>query len=189
MRITFCGAAQTVTGSQHLIEVNGQRVLLDCGLYQGRRDEARKRNSHFHYDPHSLDCVILSHAHMDHAGNLPTLVRGGFRGPIYCTAATADVTAVMLKDSAKIQQEDAEFLNKHKRRRGEPFIEPLYDLEDAERTSQQLQTQKYFQSFQPLRGLNVTFWDAGHVLGSAIVQLDIEHDETTSGPRRLVFTG
>jgi metallo-beta-lactamase family protein len=189
MRITFCGAAQTVTGSQHLVEANGHRVLLDCGLYQGRRDEARKRNTYFPYDPKRLDCVILSHAHMDHAGNLPTLVRAGFRGPIHCTAATADVTAIMLKDSAKIQQEDAQFLNKHKRRRGEPPIQPLYDLEDAERTVRQFSPQKYFIPFQPLRGLDVTFWDAGHVLGSAIVQLDFAYDEATRGPRRLVFTG
>src|SRR5262245_15394559 len=138
MKITVCGAAQTVTGSQHLVELNGRRILLDCGLYQGSRDEARKRNGHFHYDPKQLDCVILSPAHMDHAGNLPTLVRAGFRSPIYCTAATHDVTAVMLLDSAKIQQEDVEFLNKHKRRRGEPVVEPLYDLEDAERTNRQL---------------------------------------------------
>src|SRR5262245_26472349 len=189
MKITFCGAAQTVTGSQHLIEVNGRRILLDCGLYQGRRDEARKRNSHIIHDPKQLDCVILSHAHMDHAGNLPTLVRAGFRGPIYCTAATRDVTAVMLMDSAKIQQEDAEFLNKHKRRRGEPITEPLYDLEDAERTARQLNSQKYFEPFEPVRGVHVTFWDAGHVLGSAIVQLDVESDEKTGGPRRVVFTG
>jgi metallo-beta-lactamase family protein len=188
MKITFCGAAQTVTGSQHLVEVNGHRILLDCGLYQGRRDEARKRNSYFPYDPKRLDCVILSHAHMDHAGNLPTLVRAGFRGPIYCTTATADVTAVMLKDSAKIQQEDVEFLNKHKRRRGEPSIQPLYELEDAERTNQQLKGRKYFEPFQPLRGIGVTFWDAGHVLGSAIVQLDIDQGRGNS-PRRLVFTG
>jgi metallo-beta-lactamase family protein len=127
---------------------------------------------------------------MDHAGNLPTLVRAGFRGPIYCTAATADVTAVMLLDSAKIQQEDAEFLNKHKRRRGEPFTEPLYGVEDAERTAKQLRSEKYFSQFEPVRGVHVTFWDAGHVLGSAIVQLDIEADQSAGGvQRRLVFTG
>jgi metallo-beta-lactamase family protein len=192
MKITFCGAAQTVTGSQHLIEVNGRRILLDCGLYQGRRDDARKRNSHIHYDPKQLDCVILSHAHMDHAGNLPTLVRAGFRGPIYCTAATADITAVMLMDSAKIQHEDAEFLNKHKRRRGEPLIEPLYDLEDADRSAKLVTAKKYFEPFEPVRDVHVTFWDAGHLLGSAIVQLDVQADrlaDGASGPRRLVFTG
>src|SRR5262245_20159826 len=189
MKITFCGAAQTVTGTQHLIEISGRRILLDCGLYQGRRDEARKRNRHFEYDPTKLDCVLLSHAHMDHAGNLPTLVRAGYRGPIYCTAATRDITNVMLRDSAKIQQEDAEFLNKHKRRRGEPVVEPLYDMEDADRTANQLSARKYFEPFQPVRGVQVTFWDAGHVLGSAIVQLDIDRDETTQTARRLVFTG
>jgi metallo-beta-lactamase family protein len=189
MKITFCGAAQTVTGSQHLVEINGHRILLDCGLFQGHRAEARKRNTHFHYDPKQLDCVILSHAHTDHAGNLPTLVRAGFRGPIYCTAATADISTVMLKDSAKIQEEDAAFLNKHKRRRGEPTIEPLYDMEDADRTAEQFRKQKYFEPFEPLRGISVRFWDAGHVLGSAIVQIDVAGAPGAAGARRLVFTG
>ncbi len=189
MKITFCGAAQTVTGSQHLVEVNGHRILLDCGLYQGRRDEARKRNTHFHFDPRRLDCVILSHAHIDHSGNLPTLVANGFRGPIYCTSATKDITAVMLMDSAKIQQEDAAFLNKHKRRRGEPTIEALYGTEDAERTIEQLRSKKYFEPFEPLRGVSVTFWDAGHLLGSAIVQMDLNEPHSPDRPRRLVFTG
>jgi metallo-beta-lactamase family protein len=188
MRITFCGAAQTVTGSQHLVEVNGRRILLDCGLYQGPRREAIKRNTYFHFDPKRLDCVILSHAHMDHSGNLPTLVRAGFRGPIYCTSATADVAAVMLMDSAKIQLEDAEFLNKRKRRHGEPITLPLYDLDDAERAIKQLESRKYFSSFEPVRGVHVTFWDAGHLLGSAITQIDIEQ-LGQAAPTRLVFTG
>lgn len=188
MKLTFCGAAQTVTGSQHLLEVNDRRILLDCGLYQGRREEARRRNSTFHYNPAHVDCLVLSHAHMDHVGNLPTLVRAGFAGPIFCTPATADIAAVMLQDSARIQQEDAEFLNR-KRTRGESAIQPLYDLDDVTATKQLFAPQRYFKPFELLPGIHVTFWDAGHVLGSAIVQLDIEHESGSGRPRRLVFTG
>src|SRR4051794_4385995 len=104
--VTFWGAARTVTGSMHLLEAAGRRMLLDCGLSQGRRAEARERNSHFPFAPDSIDAVVLSHAHVDHCGNLPNLVRQGFRGPIYCTPATRDLAAVMLADSAKIQEED-----------------------------------------------------------------------------------
>lgn len=189
MKLTFCGAARTVTGTQHLLEVNGHRILLDCGLYQGPRDEARRRNSHFHYKPSDVECVVLSHAHMDHVGNLPTLVAAGYDGPVYCTPGTADVAAVMLQDSARIQQEDTEFLNKHKRRRGEPLIKPLYGLEDVERTARLVHSREYFKPFAPVPGIQVTFWDAGHVLGSAIVQIDIEHEAGSGQPRRFVFSG
>src|SRR5262245_20127139 len=127
--VTFWGAARTVTGSMHLVETLGSRVLLDCGMFQGRRSEARERNTHFPFQPNRIDAVILSHAHIDHCGNLPNLVRQGFSGPIYCTPATRDLTAVMLADSAKIQEEDAEHLNK-RRERGEPAVLPLYTRED-----------------------------------------------------------
>ncbi len=188
MRITFCGAAETVTGSQHLIEVNGHRLLLDCGLYQGPRAEAARRNTHFHYDPHQIDAVILSHAHQDHAGNLPTLTAAGFRGPIYCTPATADVAALMLRDSARIQEEDTDFLDRRKREPGEPPIRPLYGMADAERTIGLLETRPYFKSFEALPGQTARFWDAGHVLGSAITELHL--DEPAAGKaRKLVFTG
>src|SRR5574341_1771981 len=109
MRLNFHGAAQTVTGSQHLLEINGSKLLLECGLYQGHRAESYERNRNFPFDPRRLDAIILSHAHIDHCGNLPNLVRQGFRGPIYCTPATRDLTAVMLADSAKIQEEDAAY--------------------------------------------------------------------------------
>src|SRR5439155_12002463 len=111
IQITFWGAARTVTGSMHLVEVNGRKLLLDCGLYQGKRTEARQRNSTFPFHPNDIGAVVLSHAHIDHCGNLPNLVRQGFAGPIYCTPATRDLTAVMLADSGKIQEEDAEYLN------------------------------------------------------------------------------
>src|SRR5688500_16623093 len=139
MRINFHGAAHTVTGSQHLLEINGHRLLLDCGLYQGRRAETYIRNLNFAYDPRSIDAVILSHAHIDHCGNLPNLVRQGFDGPIYCTPATRDLLAVMLADSAKIQEEDAAYLNK-KRAVHEPDALPLYTQREVQRTMLQVQS-------------------------------------------------
>lgn len=188
MRLIFCGAAQTVTGSQHLVEENGRRLLLDCGLYQGRRDESRKRNAHFHFDPRRLDCVILSHAHMDHAGNLPTLVAAGFRGPIHCTPATAEIARELLRDSAHIQKEDVRFLNKHKRRRGEPEISPLYTEDDVRRAGGLLKPRPYHRPFHLDGGVEVTFLDAGHLLGSALVRIDL--DGRAGRPRRrLLFTG
>src|ERR1044072_1893464 len=135
MKIHFHGAAHTVTGSQHLLEVNGHRLLLDCGLYQGQRSETYARNLNFAYDPRSVDAVVLSHAHIDHCGNLPNLVKRGFKGPIYCTPATRDLIAIMLADSAKIQEEDPSHLNRH-RPPGEPTITPLYDYRDVRRTLQ-----------------------------------------------------
>src|SRR5437773_7171770 len=132
-QVTFWGAARTVTGSMHLVEVGRRRILLDCGLFQGPRQEARRRNADFPFPPHTIDAVILSHAHIDHCGNLPNLVRRGFTGPIYCTPASKDLLAIMLADSAKIQQEDAAYLNRQKGP-GEPRIEPLYDNRDVLRT-------------------------------------------------------
>jgi metallo-beta-lactamase family protein len=133
LSVTFWGAARTVTGSQHLLEVAGRKILLDCGSFQGKRAEARKINSTFPFAPHEIDALVLSHAHIDHCGNIPNLVRQGFSGPIYCTPATRDLTAVMLADSAKIQEEDAEFWNL-KRKKGDPLTEPLYTIKDADRT-------------------------------------------------------
>ena len=131
MKIHFNGAARTVTGSQHLIEVNGSKLLLDCGLYQGRRADTYKQNLSFGFDPARLDAVVLSHAHIDHSGNLPNLVKSGFTGPIYATPPTATLGEVMLMDSAHIQESDIEYLNKKRLRRGEPPVEPLYTRQDA----------------------------------------------------------
>src|SRR5215467_5199806 len=131
--LTFWGAAGGVTGSMHLLEVGNHKILLDCGLHQGRREEARQRNGHFPFHPHELDAVILSHAHIDHCGNLPTLVRQGFAGPIYCTPATRDLIALMLADSAKIQEEDAAHLN-IARNYAEPWVQPLYSRADVDHT-------------------------------------------------------
>src|SRR5512133_560160 len=135
MKLTFHGAAQTVTGSQHLLEINGHRLLLDCGLYQGRRSETYERNLNFSHDPRKVDAVILSHAHIDHAGNLPNLVRKGFDGPIYATRATVDLATIMLADSGHIHEADAEYVNKKKIARDEETIEPLYTEADAARAA------------------------------------------------------
>src|SRR5512144_2938214 len=126
MRINFHGAAQTVTGSQHLLEINGHRLLLDCGLYQGRRSDTYERNLKFSYDPRTVDAVILSHAHIDHAGNLPNLVQDGYAGPIYATRATVDLATIMMADPGRIQESDAQFVNKKRHIHGGARVEPLY---------------------------------------------------------------
>jgi metallo-beta-lactamase family protein len=153
-----------------LLETGGKKILLDCGLYQGRRDESRERNSHFPFAPGSIDAMILSHAHTDHCGNLPNLVRQGYRGPIYCTPATKDLAAVMLADSAKIQEEDADYLNRQ-RSHGQPRIEPLYTREDAHRAIGLCHPVPYDKPFDLKEGVQLRFVDAGHLLGSAMVSL------------------
>lgn len=188
MKITFHGAVRTVTGSQHLLEINGKRILLDCGLYQGSRKETYERNQHLPFDAAALDILILSHAHIDHSGNIPNLVKSGFRGDIICTYATHDLCAIMLRDSAKIQQYDIEYLNKKRARQNLPLLDPIYTLEDA------VECLKYFVAFgyerprQIMPGVTLTFYDAGHILGSAIVALDIE-DQESKQDIRLVFSG
>lgn len=174
MRINFHGAAQTVTGSQHLLEINGYRLLLDCGLYQGRRADTYARNLTFPFDPHKVDAVILSHAHIDHAGNLPNLVQDGYEGPIYATRATVDLSTIMLADSGHIQESDAEYVNKKRLRRGEPLIEPLYTEADAARAAELFNPIDYDQPFAPVPGVVARFVEAGHILGSAAVSLEIE---------------
>ncbi len=174
MKIHFYGAARTVTGSQHLIEVNGKRLLLECGIFQGKRSEFYSRNASFAFDPKEVDAVILSHAHIDHSGNLPNLVKQGFRNPIYATPPTADLAAIMLRDSGHIYEEDAEYLNKKKRKHGEPMIEPLYTKVDAEEVIPLFVEKGYDQPFEPVSGVTAKFVDAGHILGSAAVVLDID---------------
>ncbi|MBI3268299.1 MAG: MBL fold metallo-hydrolase [Planctomycetes bacterium] len=185
MKLTFWGACRTVTGSMHLLEVGGRRILLDCGLYQGRRAEAYERNRNFSFDPASVDAVVLSHAHLDHCGNLPTLVKRGFRGTIYCTAATADLSRYLLQDSGHVQQSDCEFLNK-KRRPGEPLAEPLYTLEDAIASLSHFVGVPYNRAFTVAPGVEVTFLEAGHILGSAQVVLALTENGRSL---RLAFTG
>jgi metallo-beta-lactamase family protein len=172
MRLNFHGAAQTVTGSQHLLEINGAKLLLDCGLYQGHRNESYDRNRNFSYDPRTLDAVILSHAHIDHSGNLPNLIKQGFTGPIFATRATADLADIMLRDSGHIQESDAAFLNK-RLHSGEASVEPIYTMADAERVAGHFHSLEYKQRFEPVPGVTAQYFDAGHILGSAGLLLEI----------------
>ncbi len=174
MKITFHGAAQTVTGSQHLIEVNGSRLLLECGMYQGRRADTYERNCNFGYEPRELDAVILSHAHIDHSGNLPNLVNNGFSGPIFATPATAHLADLMLRDSGHVQEAQAANISYHRARRGEPPVEPLYTEEDAAQVKPLLRGIPYDQTFEPAPGVTARFIEAGHILGSASVYLELE---------------
>ena len=174
MKIHFFGAAQTVTGSQYLLEINGNTLLLECGLYQGRRGETYERNRTFRFNPRKLDAMILSHAHVDHCGNLPNLMKNAYSGPIYCTPATADLTDLLVRDSAHVQESDAEYLNKKLQRRGEPLVEPLYTVADAEMVKPQLEGKMYNQEFTPIPGVTAKLVDAGHILGSAAIVLDVE---------------
>jgi metallo-beta-lactamase family protein len=174
MRVNFHGAAHTVTGSQHLLEINGHRLLLDCGLYQGRRAESYVRNLNFAYDPSSVDAVLLSHAHIDHCGNLPNLVKHGYGGPIHAVRATVDLATIMMADSGRIQESDAEFVNRKRLAGGEEPIEPLYREADAERAAALFQGIDYGQPFEPVPGVIARFIEAGHILGSAAISLEIE---------------
>ena len=186
MKITFCGAAGTTTGSQHLIEVNGSRILLDCGLFQGRREEANERNRSFLYSPADLDAVVLSHAHIDHSGNLPNLTRSGFEGNIYSTFATRDLCQIMLADSARIQTQDLKWINKRRQKRDLPPLDPIYNEFDAEECIRQFVNIGYERSIPVADGVTLTFIDAGHILGSAQVILDV----VESGHRkRILFSG
>ncbi|MCL5268843.1 MAG: MBL fold metallo-hydrolase [Bacteroidetes bacterium] len=187
MRLQFIGAAQTVTGSMHLLEVNGKKVLLECGFYHGKRSETIRINRNFDFfRPEEIDTVVLSHAHIDHSGNLPNLVKKGFSGTIYATPATRDLAGIMLTDSAKIQEQDAQFLNKKLQRRGEPLIEPLYDTEDALSVMPLFISVSYHRETTIADGVKLSFLDAGHILGSAIVQLRIQDD---GKEKTLLFTG
>ncbi len=187
MKIQFIGAAKTVTGSMHLIEANGKKFLLDCGLYQGKRKIAFEINRTFEYfDPREIDFVILSHAHIDHSGNLPTLVRKGFKGNIYSTFATKDLCSVMLQDSGHIQEKDVEWVNRKRIKQHKNPFEPLYTVRDAVETLNHFVGINYHREFEIAEGIRVTFFDAGHILGSASVLLKITEEGKTI---LLGFTG
>ncbi len=186
MKLTFWGAAQTVTGSLHLLEFGGRRVFMDCGLFQGRRSEAAERNREFPVPPSEVDAVLLSHAHIDHSGLLPKLYREGFRGRVYATHATADLCETMLADSAHIQEKDVAWVNRRERRKGKDAIEPLYGMIDAERVMETFEAVDYDTPFRPLPGLEVEYRDAGHILGSATMVLTVSEGGRTV---KLGFTG
>jgi metallo-beta-lactamase family protein len=180
MILKFCGADRTVTGSQHLLKINNKLVLLDCGLYQGKREDAYQVNKTFLFDPSEIKTVILSHAHIDHSGNLPSLYRQGFRGDIYCTPATRDLCAIMLQDSAHIQEKDTEFVNRKRSKQNLPLYKPLYSIEDAKNVMLLFKTtayknKTYLDGFE--NELALTFFDAGHILGSAQVLLEINENK------------
>ena len=178
MKLTFHGAAQTVTGSQHLLQVNGINILLDCGLFQGRRAESYERNLHFPFRPSEIDVLVLSHAHIDHSGNIPNLVKQGFQGDIICTAPTQDLCGIMLRDSGRIQEADAAFVSKQGRKRNQPPVEPIYTEADAAQCLRYFIGLQYQRPYKLAPGVTLSFYDAGHILGSAMVKLEIEDYET-----------
>jgi metallo-beta-lactamase family protein len=200
LRITFHGAARQVTGSCHLLESGRHRLLLDCGLFDSDRLNPDSPNRHFTFDPQSLDAVVVSHAHNDHIGRLPCLVRAGYRGPIYCTAPTAEILGLMLRDSARIQREDVRLaavrraeLRAAERARGTALeldeadeLEPLFELHDVERVEAQIQRVPLNEPVELFDGVTLTLHNAGHILGAATVQLDLRVAGTR---RRVVYTG
>ncbi len=188
MEIQFLGAAQTVTGSMHLVRTPGAKVLLECGLFQGRRGESYRRNRSLPFRAREIDVCVLSHAHIDHSGLLPMLHKNGFEGDVFCTPATRDLCAAMLEDAAMIQAQDARYINRKIEEGelpGEP-IEPLYDIDDVVRLLERMVAIPYHRRTPIAPGVDVTFLDAGHVLGSAIVVLDVDD---VGAKRRVVFTG
>ena len=184
MQLEFFGAAGEVTGSCHILRVNGKQFLMDCGLIQGsRKDEARNRDP-FPFDPAKIDAVVLSHAHIDHSGRLPLLVKQGFQGPIYCHNATRDLCGILLEDSASLAERDAEYANR--KRPDKPPIEPLYTVKDARQVLKMLKGYRYNHKVDILPGVTIRFQDAGHIIGSTSVELWLTQDDLS---RKIVFSG
>lgn len=183
--LAFSGGSDEVTGSRHLLHVDDQQILLDCGLYQGHRQEAIAKNRTFSFSPEALNAVLLSHAHIDHSGGLPLLVKRGFKGPIHCTQPTADLCRIMLMDSAFLQEEDAKFFNKIHQVDGQT-IEPLYTRADAEETIKLFRPHAYGETFDVATSIKASFHNAGHVLGSAMIQVEAG---AGSAKKRIFFTG
>lgn len=187
MEIEFLGAAQTVTGSRHLLHINGKKILLECGLFQGKRSESYDINKSFQFNPSEIDTLILSHAHIDHSGNIPQIVKKGFKGLIYATSATVDLCQIMLRDSAHLQEKDLEWVNKKREKKGEEPFKPLYTLDDVEKAMKQFIGVQYDQTIDLYPGIKLTFKDAGHILGSAGIFLEI--DEGEGKKTNLGFSG
>lgn len=186
MKIEFLGAVGTVTGSMHLLSANGVRILLECGLFQGRRRESFERNRTLPFDATGIDMLVLSHAHIDHSGNIPSLVKSGFTGNVYATPATRDLCSAMLRDSGHIQEDDIAYVNNKRARQGLPPLDPLYTMEEAMASLAQFVSVGYSRPLGIAPGVTLTFRDAGHILGSAVVVLDIEEGQRH---HRLLFSG
>ncbi len=186
LEIQFIGAAQEVTGSQHLLKINGKKILLECGMYQGHRKDAFEKNKNFIFNPSDIDVMLLSHAHIDHSGNIPNLVKNGYKGLIYTTNATVDLCQIMLRDSAYLQERDVEWVNKRRAKQNKKLFEPLYTIEDAEAAITHFVGVQYDKSIEVVPGVNAIFRDAGHILGSAGILLEINEDGRKI---RLGFTG
>jgi metallo-beta-lactamase family protein len=186
MKLSFYGAARSVTGSRHLLEMPGFRLLLDCGLFQGRREEAGRRNRDFGFEPKSLGAVLLSHAHIDHSGALPVLPQQGFSGKVYVTRATADLAGIMLEDSARVQENDCRYVNKQEKRRGKTCIAPLYDGDDVRKLVKRFEGNRYGDQLKIAPRVTASFHDAGHILGSAAVRVKYTARGTTT---TVLFSG
>ncbi|MDH4149999.1 MAG: MBL fold metallo-hydrolase, partial [Betaproteobacteria bacterium] len=184
MKLTFLGAAGEVTGSSFLLEADGMKLLIDCGMFQGGREADGKNRARFAFDPATLDCVLLTHAHIDHSGLLPRLVAQGFTGPVYTTSATCDLLEVMLTDSAHIQERELEWKRKAKARGGDK--PPLYTMAQVQRTLRQLKPVEYGAEVHPHSRARCVFRDAGHIIGAAIIELWVTEGKHT---RKLVFSG
>ena len=186
MKIRFLGGVRSVTGSMHVIEADGKSVLLDCGLFYGHREEANRRNRNLPFDSSDIAAAIVTHAHIDHAGNIPTLCKKGFSGPIYSTFATHDLCGILLQDSAQIQLGDAKYLNRKKSRRGLPPIEPIYIREEAERAMRQFIAVGYGRPTRITPAITLTMMHSGHMLGAAVAVLDVRENGRST---RVAFTG
>ncbi|MDF2460132.1 MAG: putative RNA-metabolising metallo-beta-lactamase, partial [Nitrospira sp.] len=186
MKLTFHGAVRSVTGSRHLIETDENRVLLDCGLFQGRREETERRNRYLGFDPKEVGAVLLSHAHIDHSGALPALARYGFSGKVFATQATADLSDMMLADSTRIQETDCLYVNRKERRTDATSRQPFYTSDDVQSVKRQFVGLRYGDVVTPLPGMKATFLDAGHILGSAAISLRIREAGSTN---TILFSG
>lgn len=186
--LTFYGAAGTVTGSSSMLEVNGKRILIDCGMFQGNKTVSALNDKPFPYEPSSVDCMLLTHAHIDHSGLIPKLVKQGFNGPIYTTNATTDLLDFMLMDSAAIQEAETERTNRRRQRKGKKEVEPAYTKQDAEKALTLLKARDYEERFEVLPGIQARLWNAGHMLGSSSVDLRVE-EPGIEHPLRLLFSG
>ena len=186
MKLSFHGAARSVTGSRHVVDAGKTRILLDCGMFQGRRDHARERNQHLGFDSKSIDAVCLSHAHIDHSGALPMLAKGGFKGAVHMTSATADLTDILLADSARIQESDCRYVNKLERRRGRKCVNPIYTSDDAKKIVKHFRGTSYEQSVSLAQNVSARFHDAGHIIGSSAIWLQHRNRGNSTS---LLFSG